>query len=102
MIDCSGTLTTHRAQAYFHVSVPCKCTLHVGHLTVTPSLSDCDPQLEVATTLHPINYPVFLAFGFKPHQFDSLDLANNSLQLQIPSVNEYISNFSDISSQLKD
>ena len=100
-ISCPTKLTSLEAHAYVHLTIPCHCSLHVASLSVTPSLTDCDPSLQVAKVLHPVNYPVFLTFGFKPHQFDSVNLSNTSLKLQVPNINGYISNFTDLSQRAK-
>ena len=88
--------------AYAHVSVPCGCTLTVHHMTVSPPLSSCNKHLEFLQTLQPFNYHIFLTFGFEPHTFPSDSLSNYSLALDIPDVNSYVSNFTDLSNTMQE
>ena len=89
------------ARAYAQVSVPCGCTLTINMLTVSPSLSSCDETLTLLKTLQPINYHLFMAFDFHPHHFPSYSLSNTSLALDVPDVNSYITNFTDLSDTMK-
>ena len=101
-IACPGfSIQSFPARAYAQVSVPCGCSLHVAEMMVTPPVSDCDKNLTSFETLHPINYPVFLSFGFKPHQFSSLNISETPVKLDVPNITEYVTKFKDLSRKAK-
>ena len=65
---------------------------------VGPPVDSCDDTLNTIQTLHPVNYPVFLSFGYQPAQFQSVHLANTSIQLDLPNVTEYTKTMTDLTS----
>ena len=90
-----------KAQGYAQVTVPCSCSLHVDNQVVGPPADSCDSSLTTLQTLHPVNYPVFLSFGYKPTQFQSIDLANTSVQLTLPNITQYTNSITDLTSHQK-
>ena len=101
--SCQGQfLEKQIGRAYAILTVPCACTLYLGDLSVTPSLTDCLPG-ETFSVSHPINYALFLSFDFDPSQYQTLKLSNSSVVMDIPDINSYVKNFTDISdSMVKD
>jgi len=101
--SCQGQfLEKQMGRAYAILTVPCACTLYLGDLTVTPPLTDCLPG-ETFSVSHPINYALFLSFDFDPSQYQALKLSNSSVVMDIPDINSYVKNFTDISdSMVKD
>ena len=100
-LSCQGqALIKKDCHAYAVVEVPCSCSLYMGDLSVTPSLTGCDDTESSFKISHPINYALFLSFDFEPYQFESLQLSNSSVTLDIPDIEQYVSNFTDLNDKM--
>ena len=100
-LSCKGqSIQRFPCLPYQVVNVPCACTLHVGSVTVTPSLSSCLEMKSKVKVSHPINYALFLSFDFKPRQFSPIKLSNTSVQLDVPDIRKYVKEFKDIDREM--
>jgi len=62
-LSCAGqSLRKEKCLAYSLVQVPCTCSLYIGTMSVTPSLTGCDQSSMSVKISHPVNYALFLSF----------------------------------------
>jgi hypothetical protein len=93
-------LSLYPCTSYMSIKVPCGCTMYVGPLHVTPSVTDCSDNSAEVELSYPINYAIYLSFEYSPREYPSVKISHKPIQLDVPDVSAYVRNFSDISDHM--
>ena len=93
-------LSLYPCTSYMSIKVPCGCTLYVGSLHVTPSVTDCSDNNAEVELSYPINYAIYLSFEYSPKEYPSVKISNTPIQLDVPDISAYVKNFSDINDHM--
>ena len=95
------TIKKSPACALCKIQVPCDCTLHIADKFITPSLSSCNESSTTMTNLQPINYPVLLHLDFDIPSLPSIPLSNETIEIAIPNITDYVNKFKDLDNSQK-
>ena len=94
---CQGReLQSYSDCRFCHIQLPCGCTLLFEDQQLSPSLSDCSPDLSMLVTLHTINLALLQHLDFAVTEFSPDSLTNHSVTLHFPNITDYVHRFTDI------
>lgn len=83
--------------SFCRIRIPCNCEVIINGMVLLNPGVGCEDHNTQIETITPINFPVLTSFGFSPSKLDALITYNQSSQLDIPNIPDYIKKFTDIS-----
>jgi hypothetical protein len=83
------------------IHIPCGCSVFIDQLALPGTIQECITDIKIPLVKHAFNYAMLLHFHYDLPDIHVNALYDEPVNLKLPNLHEYISNFTDISSNDK-